>query len=222
MSLFLTGTDTNAGKTYAACLLLRALRRSGLDAVGMKPLCCGGREDAEALHAAAEGAASLNRVNPVWLRAPVAPYVASLVENRAIDLALIRENFTALRAAHAAVLVEGVGGWLVPITSDYFVCDLAREMALPVAVVVANRLGALNHALLTVHAIRAQGLECAGFILNNLSVSGPEKDIARTTNRAVLETLLEVPLLLEIACGQTEIELTPALRRLFCPDTHLS
>jgi dethiobiotin synthetase len=95
-------------------------------------------------------------------------------------------------------------------------------MALPVAVVVANRLGALNHALLTVRAIRAQGLECAGFILNDLPASGPEEAIARTTNRAVLETLLEVPLLLEIASGQTEIELTPALKSVFCPDTRVS
>jgi dethiobiotin synthetase len=91
----------------------------------------------------------LNAVNPVWLRTPAAPYVAAMIENRMIDLDLIREGYAGLRAAHDAVLVEGVGGWLVPILQNYAVADLAREFDLPVLVVVANRLGALNHAALT-------------------------------------------------------------------------
>ena len=204
MNLFLTGTDTNVGKTYAASLLIRALRAAGHDCVGMKPICCGGREDAEALHAASAGAIALNDVNPVWLRPPAAPYTAAMIENRPTDLALIRETFARLRGAHESLIVEGVGGWLVPITRDYFVSDLAAEFALPIAVVVANRLGALNHTLLTVQAIRARGLKCAGLILNHTLPPTEPPDIATTTNRAMLEDLLDVPILFEITHGQRE------------------
>jgi dethiobiotin synthetase len=213
MSFFLTGTDTNAGKTYVAALLIRALRKQGIDCVGMKPICCGSRADAELLHQASGGNTELNRINPVWLRTPAAPYVASMIENRPIDLALIRESFAALRAEHACVAVEGIGGWMVPIEKDYFVGHLAREMGLPVIVVVANKLGAINHAVLTVRAVRIQGLTCAGIILNDALSAPQEETVATTTNRAVLETLLEVPILLEIRHGQEEADVDAALVR---------
>lgn len=202
MNFFITGTDTNVGKTYIAALLIRALRAAGRDCVGFKPICCGGREDAELLHEASEGAIPLNELNPVWLRTPAAPYTASLIENRALDLDLIRECFGRARSAHESLIVEGAGGWLVPIARDYFVADLALEFGLPVAIVVANRLGALNHALLTIAAVRARGLECAGLILNHPAA---EEDIATTTNRSVLEDLAGVPILAEVAFGQRGI-----------------
>ena len=204
LNLFLTGTDTNVGKSYVASLIVRAWRAAGRNGVGLKPICCGGREDAELLHAAAEGAISLNEINPVWLRTPAAPFTASLIENRAIDLDLVRESFARARQAYDSVIVEGVGGWLVPITRDFSVADLAAEFGLPVAIVVANKLGALNHALLTVESVRAHGLECAGLILNHTT---PEEDIATTTNRGVLEEVAGVPVLFEVAYGQRGVTL---------------
>jgi dethiobiotin synthetase len=156
------------------------------------------------LHEAADGAITVNEINPVWLRTPAAPYTASLIENRMIDLDLIRESFSKARREHESLIVEGAGGWLVPISRDYYVADLAAEFNLPVAVVVANRLGALNHALLTVSAVRARGLECAGLILNHPS---PEEDIATTTNRGVLEEFAGAPVLFEIAYGQRGINI---------------
>ncbi len=203
MNLFLTGTDTNVGKTFVSALMVKALRKAGLDCVGMKPICCGDRADAETLHAACEGAIPLNDVNPVWLRTPAAPYTAAMIENRPIDLALVRETFARLRTEHPSLIVEGVGGWRVPIARDFFISDLALEFALPVAVVVANKLGAINHALLTVEAIRRDGCECAGVILNH--VSSTTADIAGITNRGMLEDILGVPVLHEIAHGQTEL-----------------
>ena len=203
LSLFLTGTDTNVGKTFVSSLLVRALRKSGVDCVGMKPICCGERADAEELHAASDGAIPLNDVNPVWLRTPAAPYTAAMIENRAIDLALIRETFARLKATHRSLIVEGVGGWLVPIARDFFIRDLAKEMGLPIAVVVANKLGALNHALLTVESVRESGCECAGIILNH--ATSVEADVAGITNRGMLEDILNVPILYEIAHGQREI-----------------
>lgn len=207
MNLFLTGTDTDVGKTYVAARLIRALRREGVDCVGFKPLCCGGREDAEALHAASDGALSLNDVNPVWLRPPAAPYTAAMIEGRSIDLALIRDTFARLRAAHPSLIVEGVGGWLVPIERGYFVRDLAAELALPIAIVVANRLGALNHTLLTIESIRAAGLPCAGLIYNHPAAALPEQAAALATNRAILEDLTGLPTLFDLAHGSGELEL---------------
>jgi dethiobiotin synthetase len=205
VNLFFTGTDTGAGKTYVTSLLVRALRKAGLDCVGLKPICCGGREDAEELHAAAGGAIELNDINPVWLRTPAAPYTAAVVENRVIDLMLIREAFGRARSAHESIIVEGVGGWRVPIARDYFVGDLAEEFGLPVVIVVANRLGAINHALLTVESVQRRGLPCAGLILNRVSA---EDDVATATNRAMLEELAGVPILAEVGYGQTELDLS--------------
>jgi dethiobiotin synthetase len=206
MNVFLTGTDTNVGKTYVAAGLVRALRKAGRDCVGFKPICCGPRDDAEALHAASGGAVSLNDVNPVWLRPPVAPYVASMIENRMIDLALIHETFARLRSAHESIIVEGVGGWRVPITRDYFLSDLAADFGLPVVVVVANRLGALNHTALTVESIRARGLECSGIILNQPLCLADEAEIAASTNAAVIEEIVKAPILFEVGYGQEKFD----------------
>ena len=206
MSLFITGTDTGVGKTRVAAMLVRTLRTAGVDAVGFKPICCGGREDAELLAAASGGAVALNDVNPVWLRPPVAPYTAAMIEGRMVDVALVREKFAQLRAAHAAVIVEGAGGWLVPVTRDFSMADLAAEFALPVLVVAANRLGVINHTLLTVAAIRAGGLRCAGVILNQVQPPADD-DAAVVTNAGVLGELLDVlpggavPLLGELEFG---------------------
>ena len=205
MNYFLTGTDTGVGKTYVAALLIRALRKAGFDTVGLKPICCGERSDAEALRAAADGELSLDDVNPVWFRFPAAPYTASIVEDRIPDLDQIRERFARIRARRRSMIVEGVGGWLVPITRDYAVADLAAEMRLPVVVVAANKLGMLNHTLLTVQAIKAHGLTCAGVILNN--TAGEAGDRSTTTNRSVLECLMEVPVLYEVEMGQSALTL---------------
>ena len=211
MNIFITGTDTNVGKTYVTARLLRALRARGVDAVGFKPICCGSRDDAKALRAASGEALSLNETNPVWLRAPAAPYAAALIENRHLDLDLVRETFARLRERHGTVLVEGVGGWLVPLRRDYTMADLAAEWRLPVVVVVQNRLGALNHAALTVQAVRAQGLSCVGLILNHAPLPGAFADepdgemLARTTNLIVLSECSGAAVLGEVAPGQGDL-----------------
>ena len=206
MSIFITGTDTGVGKTRVAAMLVRALRAAGVDAVSFKPICCGGREDAELLAEASGGAVALNDVNPVWLRPPVAPYTAAMIEGRMVDVALVREKFAELRASHAAVIVEGAGGWLVPVALDFSMADLAAEFALPVLIVAANRLGVINHTLLTVAAICTTGLRCAGVLLNQVQPPA-EGDAAVVTNAGVLGELLgvlpggAVPLLGEIGFG---------------------
>ena len=202
---FISGTDTSVGKTYFTTALLTQLRAHGVDAVGFKPICCGDRGDSEAIHAATGGVATLDEINPVWLRPPAAPYTASIIEERTIDLAQIRAAFAKLREKHACIIVEGAGGWLVPIRRDFSVADLAAEFALPVIVLVENRLGCLNHALLTTESIRSRGLECAGYVLNhglavptNDPLEAAARAVATNTNRAVLEDVSGLRVLCEL------------------------
>jgi dethiobiotin synthetase len=168
----------------------------------MKPICCGDRRDAEALLAAGSDGLNIDDVNPVWLRTPAAPIVGSLLEKVAIDVEHILSAFHALQERVEYVIVEGTGGWLVPIRSDYFVSDLAVAMKLPVLVVAQNRLGCLNHAALTVQSVRAYRLRCAGLVLNSTEVAS---DIAILTNADILKRILNVPLLAGLGENLTEL-----------------
>jgi dethiobiotin synthetase len=202
MSFFITGTDTAVGKTYVTRLILEALRSAGLDAVGYKPVACGDRDDATIL-AEASGGIAIEAVNPVYLKTPVAPYVAGMLENREVDPAVLIDGFRQLSSTHGKVIVEGAGGWEVPITADYRISDLAADLKLPVLVVAGNRLGVINHILLTIQAIQARGLTCAGIILNQLE---DEMDTAMITNKGVIENLAGVPLLDHLIYGQDFLE----------------
>lgn len=202
MSFFITGTDTGVGKTYVTRLILETLRHSRIDAVGYKPVSSGDREDAKIL-AAASGGLDLDSVNPCSFQTGVAPYVAGMLENRTVDPADLIAGYHALAAQHATVLVEGAGGWEVPLAAGYRIADLAADLALPVVVVAGNRLGVLNHVLLTVAAIQARGLVCAGIVLNQLE---DEMDTAMITNKGVIEDLAGVPLLDHIIHGQDFLE----------------
>jgi dethiobiotin synthetase len=198
MSFFVTGTDTGVGKTHVTRLMLEALRSAGIDAVGYKPVACGDRNDAQIL-AEASGGLSLDEVNPVFLKSSVSPYVAGLLENKTVDPAELVAGYRQLAAAHQVVVVEGAGGWEVPLAANYRISDLAADLGLPVVLVAANRLGALNHILLTLGAIRARGLSCAGVFLNQLD---DELDTAMITNKGVIEDLTGVPLLEHLIHGQ--------------------
>jgi dethiobiotin synthetase len=217
MNLFITGTDTNAGKTFVTALITRTLRTRGFETIALKPLCSGERSDVEILQAASDHRLSLDETNPVWLREPAAPLVAARLENRTLSLDALHNWFRALSEKYPSLLVEGAGGWLVPITPTETIADLAARLSLPVVVVVANRLGCINHTLLTLESIRARGLHCPGIILNTLSSA---EDIATRTNREILEQ--NTPILLEVHPGQTEIpppELAHFLYQAISPHT---
>jgi dethiobiotin synthetase len=160
------------------------------------------------LGASADGL-TIDEINPLWLKTPAAPLTAGQIEDVKINVEPLLGAFRALRARVDDVFVEGVGGWMVPIRSDYFVRDLAMEMRLPVLVVAKNRLGCLNHALLTVRSVQATGLRCAGVVLN-----GPTggDDVASATNADVLASILDLPLLPEL--GPETAELAPEWRQI--------
>ncbi len=198
MNFFITGTDTCVGKTYVTKLLIESLRAEGKNAVGFKPISCGDRDDA-AILSAASGNLAIDEVNPIHFSSGVAPHVAALLENQTINPAEIIASYRAISEKHNSVIVEGAGGWEVPITQTYFVSDLAKDLGLPVILVAANRLGALNHILLTLAAIEAKGLKCAGIILNQLE---DEMDTPMITNKGIIESLTTVPLLDHIIHSQ--------------------
>src|SRR5512140_548334 len=150
---FITATDTGVGKTEIACAILRAARAAGIDAVGMKPaqagLTPGEPTDAERLREASGGVEPLAAICPYSLAAPLAPAVAARIEGRRIDLDRIVEGARSLAVRHAAIVVEGAGGLLVPLTERETYADLAVALALPVIVVARAGLGTVNHAALT-------------------------------------------------------------------------
>ncbi|MEN8847542.1 MAG: dethiobiotin synthase [Akkermansiaceae bacterium] len=203
--IFVTGTDTHIGKTYVSALIIEEIRKRGIKAVGLKPVSSGSREDAERLWEASGGALDLDILNPVHYQNPVAPYTAGQIEGPPLILAEMTERITAARTGFDFTLVEGAGGWEVPLGKGFGIPELAREVGFPVLVVAANWLGAINHTLLTVKAIQASGLECLGVVLNHLEA---ERDVATTTNRAILEELCPVPILGEVMTEGIEVDWT--------------
>ena len=202
MNYFVTGTDTDCGKTYVTALLVRAARTARVDAVGAKPFCCGPRTDVEILAQASDHVETLNAINPVWLKTPAAPRACEMLGEPAADVPRALTAVRDLAARHAQVFCEGAGGWLVPVAKDCTVADFAADLGWPVIVVVRNKLGALNHTLLTLESVRRRGLPLAGIILND--VDG-QTDEATRTNRAILEESCACPILAEIARGQTAL-----------------
>ncbi len=199
----MTGTDTGVGKTLIACSLLRAFAARGFRAVGMKPVASGAvaggnglvHDDVERLIAAGNVAAARDHVNPYCFAPPIAPHIAAAEAGVKIDLDHIGRCFHALAEPADVVIVEGVGGFRVPLGPGADTAQLAARLALPVVLVVGMRLGCLNHALLTVEAIAGRGLMLAGWVANHLD----PRMAAADENVGALETLIPAPLLARIA-----------------------
>ena len=196
---FVTGTDTGVGKTRIATALLRAFATQGLRAVGMKPVAAGCKradralvnEDVTALTAASTVAAPVDLINPYRFEPAIAPHLAAELAGETISLQRIRDAYVALAARADRVVVEGAGGFLVPLNEREDFGDLARLLELPVLVVVGMRLGCLNHALLTAEAVRRRGLQLAGWVANRLDATTP----AFEQNVQTLCKRLDAPLL---------------------------
>ncbi|WP_420475692.1 dethiobiotin synthase [Noviherbaspirillum sp. ST9] len=171
---FVTGTDTEIGKTLVTCTLLHALAQAGVRAAGMKPVAAGAElrdgawhnEDVDLLVAAAPIVLPTDLTTPYLLRDAAAPHIAAAQEGVNIDLARIMDCYARVAAAADAVVVEGVGGFRVPLSRTHDTADLAQQLGLPVVLVVGMRLGCINHALLTADAIAARGLTLAGWVAN--------------------------------------------------------
>ena len=196
MSYLVTGTDTGVGKTLISCALLHGLAARGRRAVGFKPVAAGVdadgmNDDAKALLAVSAVPLSYEQVNPYCLREAIAPHLAARNENVNIELSRVLDAYRELDAQHDIVIVEGAGGFRVPLNDTQDSADLAQALNLPVILVVGMRLGCLNHALLTVEAIAARGLMLAGWVAN-----ATVADMAmRDENIAALRQRIAAPLL---------------------------
>lgn len=198
-SCFVTGTDTACGKTAVSLGLMWALQQRGLRALGMKPVASGSRVTAEglrnddALRLQAQGSWPLPyaAVNPYPFEPPIAPHIAAQQAGLEIELARLRRAYRELAAAADAVIVEGVGGWHVPLGPATAIADLVRELDLPVLLVVGLRLGCLNHALLSVESILGSAVPLAGWVATQV-----ERDMrVRDENLATLEARIAAPCL---------------------------
>ena len=171
MNYYITGTDTGVGKTLISCALLHAFAASGNTVAGMKPVAAGCdadglNEDVKKLRAATTVMASLGQINPYSFERAIAPHIAAHDAGVSINLDRILESYRELAAQADVVIVEGAGGFLVPLNQKQDSSDLAVTLELPVILVVGIRLGCLNHALLTVSAITGCELVCAGWVAN--------------------------------------------------------
>ncbi len=208
--IFITGTDTGVGKTYLTALLTRTLRSQGIPAIALKPVASGDRSDALALHEAMGRALPIPQINPIHFSAPLAPYAAGMLENRPFPWDQLRSHWRDISGSHPGpFLVEGVGGWRVPMDSTHTVREWARELGLPVLVVCRATLGTLNHTLLTVDSIRQTDLPLPGVVIN--FHAAPEGDAIRT-NPGILEEWSKLPVA-RLPAGATTWEIPDWLRR---------
>jgi dethiobiotin synthetase len=192
---FVTGTDTGIGKTTVSCALLHAFAAQDKKVVGMKPIAAGSENgqwpDVELLFAASNVNVARQQINPYAFDLPIAPHIAAQQVDMEIDFSVIHRAYQELSAAADIVIVEGAGGFLVPVNRHQTGADLAQTLNLPVILVVGIRLGCLNHALLTAQAIKAAGLPLAGWVANCID---PQM-LVLAENIATLEQRLDGPLL---------------------------
>ncbi len=201
-AVFVTGTDTEVGKTLVSCGLIAALQARYSVVNGYKPIAAGAcvkqhglaNDDATALLQASSSNLDYKEVNPVVFEPPIAPHIAARFAKQEIDVAAMTQGLAALKAKSDWVLVEGAGGWHVPLNSKNTLSQWAVEQGLPVILVVGIKLGCLNHALLSAEAIRASGLKLMGWVANNLN----EPNSVSTLNVAYLKGAMSAPCIAEI------------------------
>jgi dethiobiotin synthetase len=201
-SYFVTGTDTGVGKTLVSAALLHALAKRYSRVVGMKPVAAGHvrfggswtAEDAMALREASTVQVPTELDNPILLPDPLSPHIAAERAGMRINIALLADRYRELASRADAVVVEGAGGFHVPLSHDETGADLAQALSLPIVLVVGLRLGCLNHAALTIEAIRARGLTLAGWVANRIDPAMQ----AQEDNITWLKRRLAAPLLADI------------------------
>jgi len=204
MSYFITGTDTGIGKTLVSGALLQGFALQGKKVAGFKPVAAGvdadgQNDDAKALRAASTVSLSYEQVNPYCLRVAIAPHIAARNEGVTIALPRIATAYREIAAQADVVIVEGAGGFTVPLNDTQTSADLAKELGLPVIVIVGMRLGCLNHALLTVRALDDYGLKCAGWVANVMNKDMPalQENIAGLRARIAAPLLGVIPVMVE-------------------------
>jgi dethiobiotin synthetase len=212
---FITGTDTEIGKTFVSSALLYALAQNGVSTIGMKPIASGAEmrdgvwhnEDVDALMAASSVKSQQELVCPYLMQTPAAPHIVAEKENVRISLPHIQTCFQQLQTQSDAIIVEGVGGFCVPLADNISTVDMAKELNLPVILVVGLRLGCINHALLTAQAIAASGLQLVAWVANTVD----DTMLYQAENLQALKLRLPAPCLGVIPRLQSNQQAAPYL-----------
>jgi len=218
MNYFVTGTDTNVGKTLISCALLHGFAAQRKRVIGMKPVAAGCNADGQNddvlyLRAAGNVAVDYGQINPYSFLPAIAPHIAAQQAGVIIDFSVIAKSYQELAAQADVVVVEGAGGLLVPLSMQQDSADMVKELGLPVILVVGMRLGCLNHALLTVEAITARGLTLAGWVANVVvaaDMTSVEENISSLQHRIAAPLLGVVPYMTQpdarIAARQLDLD----------------
>ena len=220
--IFVTGTDTDAGKTFVSVLLLKALNKQNYRTIGFKPIAAGcewhdgvlKNADALALQSAASVKLPYEKVNPISFEPPIAPHIAAQLCGQTLSLSQISDAFDVLREVPAdLVLVEGAGGWRLPLSAPsdgahaLYLSDWVAQQKLPVILVVGMKLGCLNHALLSYEQIKRDGLEVVGWVANQM-----QSDMLHyQENLATLQAAISEPMLAEVKYQASSLELLSPL-----------
>jgi len=208
---FITGTDTDAGKTYVTVGLLKAAHRKGLNSFGLKPIAAGAswvngelvNDDGLKIQQASSVKLDYLQINPIVFEPAIAPHIAALKENKVVSVSRL-EGFIkgALLTPGEFVLIEGAGGWKVPLNDRELISDLAKSLGFPVVVVVNMKLGCINHALLTIESIKNDGLSIAGWIANTEPLFMPSYD----ENLMSLQSMISAPFLGALEYYEHEVD----------------
>jgi dethiobiotin synthetase len=199
-AFFVTGTDTEIGKTHVSCLLLKQYAAQGLKVIGMKPIAAGCElidgewvnDDVQRLVAASNVQAPIELINPYCFKEPIAPHLAAEKVGVTIEIQTIVNAFKQLQTMADVVIVEGAGGFLVPLNADDDMSDLAIALGIPTILVVGMRLGCINHSLLTVEAIKARSLRLHGWVANHID---PRMDVQKENIKTITLQLGLAPML---------------------------
>jgi len=192
-SVFVTGTDTEVGKTFISVGLIELFKQQGLNVAGMKPIASGCKkmaeglrnDDALALQQHANVDLDYDLINPYAFEPAIAPHIAAQQTGTEIDINVLKNNYEQIQSQADVVVVEGAGGWLVPLNEKQTLADLAVELNLPVILVVGVRLGCINHALLSVATIQQSGLPLIGWVANDLESSPQADEIVETLKQHI-------------------------------------
>src|SRR3989339_633609 len=194
--IFITGTDTGCGKTVFCAALVKHFRSEGIDCGYMKPISCGSKDDNDAVYLKKllKLKDPLALINPISLPYPLAPYAAAKKAGKKIELEKIFRSYSQLTVHYSLIIIEGVGGALVPITKDYLVADLIKDLKTPAIIVAKAGLGTINHTLLTIEALKKRKIEILGIIMNGYT----GKDLSEQTNAEVIKEISNIPILAKI------------------------
>lgn len=190
-AFFITATDTDAGKTFIAAGLGAAAKEAGLNVGMLKPISCGGVDDAVIFKKRVGLADPIDLINPVRFKQPLSPFAASKTEKVKVDIAKIKKNLRSLQRFRDITFIEGLGGVLAPIRQGYFVADMIKDLGIPAIIVARAGLGTINHTLMTVDALKQRKVKIAGIIMNGFDDSEP----SQRSNATLIEEISKFPVI---------------------------